>query len=262
MKKTLCLVALVATLLTMCAFAQDSKVMPPISARQNVLRGSGQVLKFGPHTNTPPSYCSPCLFYGGDIDTNSSQANGLWNSVSNLGGTVVDGFVSVPFQIPSGQNWIIGGLFGNDLATVGSAASQTWSVSSGVSSGNGGTVLASGTGRVTATATGRVAFGLTEYTFMSKLPNSGRVHLSSGTYFMVAYPNCPNPSSCSGSIYYLSDSPDNPPTNAVGHEPGNDSFFTSTYFGYSYAPTWGSSGACGGVGCPRFSSGLIGGKSH
>jgi len=36
------------------------------------------------------------------------------------------------------------------------------------------------------------------------------------------------------------------------------SYFDSTSFGVDYQPTWGSSGACGGIGCSGFSISLTG----
>jgi hypothetical protein len=36
------------------------------------------------------------------------------------------------------------------------------------------------------------------------------------------------------------------------------SYFNSSSFGIAYEPTWGSSGACGGIGCSGFSISLTG----
>jgi hypothetical protein len=119
-------------------------------------------------------------------------------------------------------------------------------------------VVASGTGRATFTPTGRNGFGLNEYTVMVKLAAPGFT-LTEGTYHMAVIPYCTkaSDSNCSSARYFESDV-EAPISNSKGRQPNHDAFFTSAYFGYNFAPTWGPTGVCGGIGCDRFSTGLIG----
>ncbi|MGH9453866.1 MAG: hypothetical protein ACRD2O_07845, partial [Terriglobia bacterium] len=87
-----------------------------------------------------PSYCSPCLFYGGDLNPNDPNANGLANEMDL---TVNQAAIYTPFVVPSGQTWNISGLFTDNLMNI-QALSANWEIRSGVSSGNGGTLLFSG----------------------------------------------------------------------------------------------------------------------
>ncbi|HTE90991.1 MAG TPA: hypothetical protein VK639_18685 [Terriglobales bacterium] len=237
------------------------------SARENVQNpGSPAVLK-SPWstniTNTPPSYChlpgATCLFYGGDLDPNSPNANGLANENDLI---VSDARTYTPFVVQAGRIWTVTGALGNHLSTVTviDPAQAKWEIRTGVSSGNGGVLLSSGTGSADYLATGRSAFGLTEYTV--RVPISPPVVLTSGTYWVTVVPQCTNPndSQCGSARYFLSDVTSSSAPNAKGLEPGNDSFFDSPYFGFTFYPTWGPSGVCGGVGCNGFSAGVMGTK--
>jgi hypothetical protein len=246
-------------------FVSLSAVAQVKSARENVQSpGSPAVLKSpwtGTSPNTPPAYCrlpgSGCLFYGGDFDSSNPNANGLANE-NDL--AVSDARTYTPFTVPAGKVWTVTGALGNHLSSVSviDPPQAKWEIRSGVSSGNGGVLLSSGTGSAVYHATGRSGFGLTEYTV--RVPISPSVVLAAGTYWVTVIPQCTNPnnSQCGSARYFLSDMTDNPPPNGKGHEPVKDSFFDSTYFGYSFAPTWGSSGVCGGIGCNKFSAGIIG----
>jgi hypothetical protein len=258
-KKLICLAA-TASLLTAAAFAQDAKTTP-MSARDNVVKaGTAPVLKNpvfnGVSTPKVPSYCKPCLFYGGDINPNDPNANGL-SSEKDL--AVSQSEVLNAFIVPSGHSWTVTGVFGNTLSTVGviDPAQADWSIRTGVSSGNGGTIVASGTNAATYNPTGRNAFGLNEYTVFVDLTASP-VSLSSGTHFLEVVPYCTNSndSNCGAARYFESDTTQG--TNRQGRSIKDDSFFNSSYFGADYEETGGPSGACGGIGCDYFSTGVRG----
>jgi hypothetical protein len=73
---------------------------------------------------TPPSYCQPCLFYGGDFDASNPAATALSN------GFVYEDFSSatyVPFFVPEGEVWTVKGLFSNNMSTVRSLPSTPFS---------------------------------------------------------------------------------------------------------------------------------------
>ncbi len=211
-----------------------------------------------PLAPTVPAYCHPCLFYGGDLDPTSPLADGLESDqvLSTAGVSAV----YVPFIIPSGQEWTVGGLFVNllSIADVVDPAKATYSISTGVSKGNAGTVIATATGPTTYTPTGRSYNGYTEYTL---LVQTHPTVLQAGTYWLSVVARCTNPKdqTCQTARYYVSDVEDSPPPNHVGpFEPANDSFDTSAVTGDFYVPTWGNNGACAGLGCNRFSAGVIG----
>jgi hypothetical protein len=173
---------------------------------------------------SPPSYCNPCLFYGGDL---GSGGNGVANEMTVV---VPLSQVLVPFDIPTGQIWQIGGLFTNNLsASVIDPKLATWSVSKGVQSGDCGTVLASGNSAATYKPTGRSGFGLDEYTLLVKIPP---LELSSGTYWLSVIPECLNSNDnvCTTAQYYAS-SFQGMGFNSYGPpEPANESFVNSSYF--------------------------------
>jgi len=209
-------------------------------------------------TPTPPAYCNPCLFYGGDFDPSNPLADGLWNAVSYTAfSPPVSGEVLVPFTVPAKTLWFVEGLFTNNLSTVGviDPKEANWSISTGVAPGIGGTIVKSGTAPATFTPTGRSYSGFTEYTVMVQTP---AILLVPGTYWMTVVPLCTNvaDSKCTNAEYYLSDVEDTPPLNAYGPlEPNDLSYFESAFFGATYyaAASW-----CEGIGCDRFSAGVIG----
>lgn len=101
------------------------------------------------------------LFYGGDIDPNNPNADALSNERNT---SVTQSSIYQNFIVPVGQTWTIDRLWSNDLMNT-TVSAADWEIRSGVSEGNGGTLIASATDvAATQTATGRSAFGLTEYT--------------------------------------------------------------------------------------------------
>jgi hypothetical protein len=210
-------------------------------------------------TGTPPSYCHPCLFYGGDFDPTNASANGSINQHSLR----AQAATYVAFYVPAGQVWTIKGLFSNILSNIPYIIPRQieWSISTGVSAGNAGTVIASGTSDATWTATGRSWEGMTEYTALGHLTPQTAVTLNTaGVYWMTAVPVCTKQGNpyCNGAAYALSDVEDVPAPNHKGMQPYNDAFVNDPAAGFFYVPTWGPSGGCGGVGCNRFSAGLLG----
>ncbi len=210
--------------------------------------------------STPPSYCQPCLFYGGDFDASNPLANALQN------GFVYNGTPAatyVPFYVPPGQTWTVTAVFSNDMSTSAflDPPDIKWSISSGISAGSPGTVIAQGRTHATWTPTGRSWNGMTEYTAMGHLTPETAVTLSQpGVYWITAIPICTD-STCGFASFYLSDVEDVPAPNHKGIQPNDDSFYLWPNGGWFFAPTWGATGACGGNnggGCDKFSAGLLG----
>src|SRR5487761_1466196 len=206
-----------------------------------------------------PSYCNPCLFYGGDLNPNDPNANGLANEMDL---TVNQSAIYTPFVVPNGQTWNISGLFTDNLMNI-QALSAGWEIRSGVSSGNGGTLLFSGSSNApVVTDTGINAFGF-EDSAVAVTGLSG-IQLGAGTYWLSVVPVCldPNNGTCSGRSFQANTQG----LNAFGPpEPQNESFWNSSFFGqnFSNANTAGSfvtmSGGVigtngGGTGTPEPSS--------
>src|ERR1700693_3139667 len=132
---------------------------------------------------TPPPYCKPCLFYGGDFDPSNPASSGLTdeNTVEQ------QATVYVAFYVPRGQAWTVAGVFADFLSSVQyviPSEDVNWSISSGLSSGNQGTTIASGTLRVSWTATGRSWMGYTEYTALGRFAPQTVPNLTGGIYWM------------------------------------------------------------------------------
>jgi hypothetical protein len=207
------------------------------------------VLAQGVSQATPPPYCHPCLFYGGDL---GSGANGLANEKDIL---VPDGAeVLVPFDVPASQQWTVTGLFTNDLSNVGllDPPKALWSMRKGVRTGNCGTVVASGSRAATFKPTGRGGNGFDEYTALTKIK---AVVLPPGRYWLTAVPECTNgqDSNC-GQARYFASSFSGKPKHAYGPKEPCASFFNSPISGTNCQPVF-EKNHCGG-----FSAGVLGTK--
>jgi hypothetical protein len=205
------------------------------------------------------------LFYGGDFDISGPSPNALINQNSIDNGQAV---VYVPFAVPPNQTWTVAGVFSNNMLSIAvlDPPQIQWSISTGISQGNAGTLIASGTTQATLTPTGRSWNGLNEYTALARLNDNQLVTLTSGHYWMTASPVCTVRSIrsvCSGATYYLSDVEDVPAPQAKGFESLDESYWNVPGSSvYDFVETGGPNGVCsqpgGGGGCDKFSAGLIG----
>jgi hypothetical protein len=197
----------------------------------------------------PPPYCQPCLFYAGDFDPNNSEATGLLNE--NVVGQSVGTQLFVPFKIPKGETWFLLGAFINQLANVDlvDPPLTPWTIVNKTQA-----TVCSGKASATFTPTGRSAFDLIEYTLLIRPVYCA---LPAGTYWLSVLPQCTNQNdnNCSHAAYYESDVEDRPPLNHYGPlQPWDASFYCSE----TCSPAWGTNGPCQGIGCDRFSAGLLG----
>jgi hypothetical protein len=228
-----------------------------LSALSAVAQTQGpSVLRLQADVPVPP-YCSPCLFYSGDFDPNGPKDNTLDNGITPAN-DVGAATIYIPFVIPAGQAWTVEGLFINEMVTdaVLDPPAALWSISSGISAGQAGTVVASGRGAATLTPTGRDWSGLTEYTVQVQVRE---FQLQPGKYWLSVLPLCTNVDNpaCVLTQYEASDVEDQPPMNSKGISPLGESFYTNARGADYYRPTSGSGGVCN-VGCDRFSAGAIG----
>jgi hypothetical protein len=208
----------------------------------------------------PPAACSPCLFYGGDLNPTDPNADGFSdeNTLLIVGGSQTYGAVS----IPSGPNANVTGILVNVLATAAfDPFTAVYDIRQGVSEGNGGTDISTGSGSVSVTATGRIAFGLYEYTVAVSFP---AVTLAPGEYWFNAQPQCTNTLDGSCNVFRQYASNTTQETNAVNGDwqPTGEMFLISPYFeGFGY-PAWSnwcdaSFGTTSGQ-CADLSFGLVG----
>jgi hypothetical protein len=210
---------------------------------------------------TPPPYCKPCLFYGGDGDF--SNPNTSWLANEDVLTGLLQSTVYVPFYVPTGQVWTIIGLFSNDTAGEDYILPPRieWSISSGVSAGNSGNVIASGSANATLTPTGRSIRGALEYTALGHLTPETTVTLTAGVYWMTAVPVCTSDvHAClsENANFGISSVEDVPPPNSKGFEPNDLSYISVPSEGVSFMPTAGLGGDCPAGHCDRFSAGLLG----
>ncbi|HVI07796.1 MAG TPA: hypothetical protein VND65_05830 [Candidatus Binatia bacterium] len=226
MKTTLFAFALVVTL-SLSAAAANKK--PSIHRA-----GSDAADPAAPPSANPPALCNPCLFYGGDLNVSSSNAAGMSDENTFLisGGSGTYGAVN----IPSGTTANVYGILFNVQADAAfDPLVGTYDIRTGVSEGNGGTSIASGTGSVVVQPTGRNFLGLYEYTVA--LSWSSPVTLSSGEYWFNVEPQCLN--TLDGSCYVFRQFVSNTTSQAngvhAGWQPGHEMFLNSSYFGFTWA---------------------------
>ena len=177
--------------------------------------------------------CPTCYFYGGDLNINDPDRNGF----PNENDAIVSGN---PYGAASYQNFVVDGgvsvtgLFSNDFMTGQLVVSPTakgtiptktayWEIRSGVSEGNGGTLLASGSGPDTVTATGLREFGYDIY----KNSVAASVDLASGTYWFAVVPLC---TTCFGRSWNANTDG----LNSVGTQIPDQQFFNSVFFGANF----------------------------
>ena len=118
----------------------------------------------------------------------------------------------------------LNGVFANCLTNA-TITNMNWEIRQGISEGNGGTLVASGSGSVTMTATGRNGFGFDEFNLLVKGLD---VSLDEGTYFLGT-----NVGDLGGARSFVSTTVG---TNSVGSPGGNNgnTFLNSTFFGANF----------------------------
>jgi hypothetical protein len=149
------------------------------------------------------------LWYNGDLNLTNVLSNQI--TLPSTYSTVYDDFI-----VPSGTSWNINTVWSNNLLSSGDSSGITqaqWEIRSGVSAGNGGTVVKSGTGAATVTATGHNVGGWNGHEYTVQV-NGLNVSLGPGTYWL---------SVCPIGVDGLSQITLTSGANAVGQPPGNDS---------------------------------------
>lgn len=167
------------------------------------------------------------LWYNGDYAGGSGTVN---EEASNIGSANIYD----DFNVIASGGWIVQRLWSNDCMLFQGVTSASWSIRSGMSAGNGGTIVASGTTVAHQTPTGRTAWwGFPEYTVEISGLN---VYLAPDKYWLSVSPLVGNDPLSNGSYRsYLSQTWG---ANAVGTPSGNDgnSFNYNPSAGYYFAP--------------------------
>jgi hypothetical protein len=184
------------------------------------------------------------LWYNGDWD----GVNGLANERNTV---VSQAAVYDDFNVTSPLGWHVTALFSDNMFTYGlPVTGADWEIRTGISEGNAGTLVASGTtGSPLLIPTGRY-FGneLIEYTVEVSQLNIFLPMLPSGQHYWLNVTPVGNGTGRSFNSTTIGD-------NCVGTPCGNDdnAFFNSTTFGafFDHTYNW-----CGG--CVDFSMGVIG----
>jgi hypothetical protein len=162
-----------------------------------------------------------CMFYSGDLNLNDPNQNGLANENDAIVGGSPYG--AATFQNFDWAGGIVTGLATNNLSGL-NPQTAYWEIRSGVSEGNGGTLIASGTGATSNQATGRADFGFIEYTnFVGGL----NVNLDAGTYWMSVVPQDTGNANRSFNS-------DTDGTNGIGSYTANNQYFDSAFFGANF----------------------------
>ena len=251
MKKTLFAATLVAAL---SITSMAAKQKPAVSQH---LAGSDEATVLDPSKGIPPPLCYPCLFYGGDV--NPADPNAAGTSDENT--LYVPGSPTyAAYEVPSGISVKVTGILFNVQASANfDPVTASYDVRTGVSEGNGGTSIASGTGNITVQATGRTFNTLNEYTLFVSLAQP--LDLSEGEYWFNLTPNCTNGAvdgSCYlGQMFFSNTTQD---TNGVHPlaQPNAQMYLNSAFFGFTWTNWCNSALGFNAAQCRAGSYGLIG----
>jgi hypothetical protein len=251
-KTTLFAATLVVALTLSAAAAQK----PAVSQH---LAGSTEPIKLaGP--GIPPALCNPCLFYGGDLNPADANAAGLSdeNTLLIVGGSSTYG----SFTATGVSATVTGILFNVQASTNFDPATASYDVRTGVSDGNGGNSVASGTASIAVAATGRNFIGLNEYTVAVHIP---ALTLTAGVeYWFNVTPQCTNGAtdgSCyEGRIFASNTTQETNNVRGSAQSP-HSMYLNSSFFGFTFANWCDSSLGLNSNQCLGLSYGLIGSEN-
>ena len=166
------------------------------------------------------------VWYNGDLN----HVNGLANERDSSLGFGQYAHVFDDFNV-TGAGWHVIGLYSNNYDSMTGIVGVEWSIRQGITAGNGGTLIASGTagpGNFQVIFHNAGDFGFTEYTVHVLNLN---IDLPPGTFFLNVTPV--------GSGNGRSFTSDTSGAGCIGTPCGNNgnAFFDSNFFGANYQPT-------------------------
>ena len=255
MKTTLFAVALVVALSLSAVAANSNK---PAPSQHRAGNPNAELPQFVNSPNpAPPSLCHPCLFYGGDINTGDINAAGMSdeNTLLIVGGGFTYGAVEIPAGVTAN---VYGILFNVQADAAFDPLTASYDIRTGVSDGNGGTSIASGSGSAVVQATGRNFLGLNEYTVAVSW--STPVTLTAGTYWFNAEPNCTNTldGSCFAFRQFVSNTTSLTNNVRGAWQPIHQMYLNSSFFGFTFANWCDPSVGFNAIQCAGMSFGLRG----
>ncbi len=252
MRNALFTLALIATL-SLFAAAQDNKVPPPLTARENASATSAdpdsQPVETMGSSNLP--FCPPktCLYYAGDFDSTDFNANALFNA--NSVGTGVEAWTFVGVKPPKAVT--VTGVTFNQFFTSPFTGTNPTPFQTQINivpySNNGGTIVCNTSGNATMKQYGESDFGLVQYSYtVKKLAKPCRIQPGSkgATYVNLL------PTSSSG-YGYVVDVEDAKPKNHRGWNNDTDDCYFYATQGTGYDPC-----TTQGMGFDEFSIALTG----
>jgi hypothetical protein len=249
--KTTLFAATLVVALTLSAAAATKK-----PATSQHLAGNNVSSPMAP-AGIPPSLCDPCIFYGGDLNTSDLNATGYSDENTLL---IAGSSTYAGINVFSGSTLTVTGILFNIQADANfDPLTASYDVRQGVSEGNGGTSLASGTVTATVAATGRNFLGLNEYSVAVNLTTP--VTLGPGEYWFNVTPSCTNGAqdgSCYVGRFFFSNTTQR--TNNVfgGAQPNYQLYLNSAFFGFTWANWCDSSLGLRATQCDAASFGLMG----
>jgi hypothetical protein len=204
-----------------------------------------------------PALCKPCLFYGGDLDLSSANAAGLPDGNTLL--PSLSGSTYGAVKIPAGVTALVkGALFNVQALAAFDPRTASYDIRTGVSEGDGGTSIASGTAHIEVAQTGRVFVGAYEYSVVVRFPS---IRLVSGEYWINVTPNCTKDLDGSCSVFGLFVSNTTSKTNNLrgSWQPAREMFLNSPVSGVTWENWCEPDQNLNTVQCARLSFGLLGG---
>jgi hypothetical protein len=250
MNKFLLAVSVIAVL-SFTAMAQDSKASAlTLSRAGDASRSSGGA------TWGLPKVPATIVFYGGDINVSDPNAQAFANG-NTLYIPATQTYAAV--KAPATGKVVVSGTFGNNSAYLGvfDPANGTYDIRTGITDGQGGKEVVTGTAAQTAVPTGRVPFGLVEYTISVNFPKP-LTATPGTTYWINETPQCTNTQdeSCNNEFYFLSNTTQE--TNGVNAsaQPAGQLYFNSNYFGFTWTNWCDASLGQNSEQCARASFGL------
>jgi hypothetical protein len=161
------------------------------------------------------------LWYGGDLNPNAANANGF---ASERNASVADAQSYDNFTLTSAAQ--LTQVFGNFQDEFnGGCTTAFYDIRTGITEGNGGTSVASGTISVTGTDQGMSIFGREVYRYQG---NITPLNLAAGTYFLAM-----SPINAGEGRDFISTTDGTNSINNVGHPNGNQ-YLNSSTFGVDY----------------------------
>jgi hypothetical protein len=190
-------------------------------------------------SQSPPSFCDPCLFYSGDLPDGEGAVG--WPNENAHYSDPIKSSIYVPLHVPAGEQWQVTGVVGLELFSDGGLLDPDtiiWSIRTDMSPGQPGKVVASGKTAPVLMATGRgiPSASVWEYSVSVTLPQTVSLY-ASHEYWINVTPQCYNRKDyiCALAQFYQSDTdgtnayPYPAPTGDAGNQ-----FINSPTYGYDF----------------------------